>query len=400
MPAEASAVWQWYRSLVRVLPGTKRILHLNMDETSVAAFHGDSVGNIASWKKRGPEAEPIVWADRKKRRTAYTHCAFICDDPAIQPLLPQLILANEHTLRVTELRSLLENCPPNVFVKRLKSSWINREVLKTLLRVLNEILRPFKETRHVVLFMDARKAHFHSSIAEYCARTDLHLVILPARLTWLMQPCDAHLFARYKKFLKRRYHEMARESESGVVDALALFKSIFETIRGVQNAVKWRSAFAADGFSADLGGVSSYIKRHLGYSALPEISDAEPPFDVLKHCFPKGSHIPVAPLLRVFRQQGRQLALPPASVHPALALAPGPEAPVVARGRRLFPQRPRPAASSSSSAWPRPQPAAPAVPLSRTLSQLMEASTEEEEEAEERPRQQRRVLPWTLRSQR
>ena len=103
-PAEACAVWRWYRSLARVLPGTKRILHVNMDETSVPAFHGDMVGNIANWKKRGKTAEPIVWADRKKRRTAYSHCAFICDDSAIQPLLPQLILTNEQTMKVTELR--------------------------------------------------------------------------------------------------------------------------------------------------------------------------------------------------------------------------------------------------------------------------------------------------------
>ena len=123
--AEACAVWQWYRSLLRVLPGTKEILRLNMDETSVAAFHGDAVGNIAKWKKRWPAAEPIVWADRKKRRTAYTHCAFICDDPALQPRLPQLILANESTMKVADLRRIQEILPSNVFVKRLKSSWIN-----------------------------------------------------------------------------------------------------------------------------------------------------------------------------------------------------------------------------------------------------------------------------------
>ena len=271
-PAEAAAAWQWYRSLVRVLPGTKRILHVNMDETSVAAFHGDCVGNIASWKKRGPQAEPIVWADRKKRRTAYTHCAFICDDTAIQPLLPQLILANESTLRGTELTALLQQCPPNVFVKRLKSSWINHEVLKTLLRVLNEVLRPFKETRHVVLFMDAHKSHFHPSIAEYCARTDLHLVILPARLTWLMQPCDTHLFARYKKFLKRRYHELANESEDGVVDTLALLCAVlficsFSYPIAVQKA-KYSWEQGAPGSCSGSGGphVMSYRCAHMRYS--------------------------------------------------------------------------------------------------------------------------------------
>ena len=183
---------------MRVPPEGKQILRMNMDETSVPAFHGDDVGNIASWRKGGPAAEPIVWADRKKRRTARARCAFICYDTAIQPLLPQLILTNESTAKVGALTQILQDCPPTVFVKRVKSSWTDREVMKTVLCVLSEILRPFRATRHVVLFLDARWARFHFSIAEYCALT-LRLVISPAPVTWLLQPRDTHLFARLQE---------------------------------------------------------------------------------------------------------------------------------------------------------------------------------------------------------
>ena len=109
-------MWRWYRALVKVLPPGKQILHVNMDETSVPAFHGQEVGNITEWKKRGRAAEPVTFADRKKRRSAYTHCAFICDDPQIQPLLPQLILASEATMTVRDLTQILQHCPANVFM--------------------------------------------------------------------------------------------------------------------------------------------------------------------------------------------------------------------------------------------------------------------------------------------
>ena len=88
---EANAVWRWHRALLRLVPPGKRVLRVNMDETSVAAFYGHERGNVLRWKKRGIDtAEPITWADRKKRRTAFTRAAFICDDSNIQPLLPQL----------------------------------------------------------------------------------------------------------------------------------------------------------------------------------------------------------------------------------------------------------------------------------------------------------------------
>ena len=53
---QANAVWRWYRALLRVVPAGKRVLRINMDETSVAAFHGHEAGNITQWRKRGLDA--------------------------------------------------------------------------------------------------------------------------------------------------------------------------------------------------------------------------------------------------------------------------------------------------------------------------------------------------------
>ena len=162
----------------------------------------------------GGDAEPITWADRKKRRTAFTHAAFICDDSSIQPLLPQLILANEHCLTQRDLQTILAECPRNVYVKRGKSGWMSTENLKVLLGCLVELLRPYKDSHQIILFLDAAKCHINRAIAEYCARTGLFLIIVPARMTFLLQPADTHLFARYKRTLKKHYHEVANVSEA------------------------------------------------------------------------------------------------------------------------------------------------------------------------------------------
>ena len=53
-----------------------------------------------------------------------------------------------------------------------------------------------------VLVMDACRLHLHRSLAEACLREGVWLVIVPARLTWLLQPLDTHAFQPYKHFLR------------------------------------------------------------------------------------------------------------------------------------------------------------------------------------------------------
>ena len=409
---QANAVWRWYRSLLKAVPPGKRVLRINMDETSVAAFHGHEAGNITPWRQRGLDAEPITWADRKKRRTAFTHAAFICDDSSIQPLLPQLILANEKVLSKADLDRILQDCPHNCYVKRQKSGWMNIEVLKILLGCLLEVLTPYKDSHQIILFLDAHKSHIARPIAEFCARKGIFLIIIPARLTFLLQPADTHLFARYKRTLKRRYHELANASDDGTVHTVLLFRCIFATIRTVMQGLSWRGAFAADGYDEDMGSVSSYIMRHLSYTAVPEILDTPPDRATLAHCFPRNCSIPEVYLLRPFRRPAQQAALLAPPPVPALAPPPGNAARVLARGVRLVPRRRQPThpavqegtgASSSSQPWPTVQPA-----LSDRWSQSQTAMQQEGNHLQAAAGDPsgshpgsagRRVLPWTLRSQ-
>ena len=418
---KAGAVWRWYRSLLRLVPPGKRVLRVNMDETSVAAFHGHERGNVIRWQKRGRDAEPepITWADRKRRRTAFTHAAFICDDTAIQPLLPQLLLANESCLTKRDLDTILEDCPPNVYVKRAKSGWMTSEILLILMKCLVEVLRPYSETHQVFFMLDAARCHLHDSIAQYCARNQIFLIVVPARLTFLLQPCDTHLFARYKVHLKKRYHEVASEAADGTVDTVSLFRCVFHTIRAVMQGRSWHSAFEADGYSDDVTRVSSYIMRSLQYENPPMIADGMPDEALFMLCYPRNSKPPCTALLRPFRTRalqlslapdpGRALALPAPSISSAAAQRP--------RGVRLL-LRALPApgghsatsgsgASSSHLPWPGLR-AAMARPVSPPMHPRMREATGSPEEESQAMSQgvshqspgSASGLPWTLRSRR
>ena len=58
--------------------------------------------------------------------------------PAVQPLLPQVFVSNQHVLSAVDVAQLNSACPSNVFFVRRKSSWVNVAV------IFSSLLRSFK----------------------------------------------------------------------------------------------------------------------------------------------------------------------------------------------------------------------------------------------------------------
>ena len=108
-------------------------LRLNFDETFCRLFYEKSPGvlgsePIASSAQKGFITQQVT---RKQKRGAMSFLALLCDDPSIQPLLPQIIIGNEHILPESVRRALESPSPlmKNVAVVRRKSAWVNDEVL-------------------------------------------------------------------------------------------------------------------------------------------------------------------------------------------------------------------------------------------------------------------------------
>ena len=312
-----------------------------MDETSVASFYGTSRGNVMNMSP-GPlagvepfaDAEAIQWASRAKRRTCFTHCAFICNVASVQKKLPQLVIVNEK-VRLPDYNAILQRRPENVYIKRQKSAWNNEEIMVALVAVLKEHLLDEFAHYEVVLFLDAAKCHTVPRVVSACNRHGILLIILPAKLTWLVQPCDTHLFGIYKSYMRVRWQEIAAVAENGEVDLQALFTIIFDTIENVINARCWRSAFMDDGFHTNFARLSDFIMKRLEYKQKPAINAEQPTQETFALCYPSRSVIPTNLLLKPWRPNPvPALPPPPAPALPALPApqpSPGPPALPVAR---------------------------------------------------------------------
>ena len=289
---QAAAAWQWFNHLASRAPAGKSILRINIDETSVCLFQGTGKGTVFYSKKRqGPDAEPTQPASRNKRRTCLTHVAIICDNPRLQPLLPQYIIGNSQTFLQRDWPALLAAAPGNVVLIRQKSAWNNVTLFVQILHRLGTLLRPYLLSCQPVLLLDACRLHCARPVLQACLRSHLWLVFVPAKLTWLLQPCDTHAFQRYKLVLRNAYQAKRATSIGGELTIGEFLECMYRAIRSVLQGERWGLAFDRDGFGQNQTQVSTYIRRQAQLEAGFAAPAVRPSEEQLRLCFPQRARV-------------------------------------------------------------------------------------------------------------
>ena len=357
-------------------------------------------------QQRNPPTQPY---NRGRRRACMSHCCFICNIGSLQKKMPQVLLINEHTLSQSEFKRIVEAAPPHVYVKLAKSAWMNEEIMCILVRLLHEHLKDEWDLYHVVLMLDAFSGHIHYNVQLQCNRFHIALIVIPANLTWLLQPCDTHVFAIYKKYMRKLWSEHVDKSPDGVIDMISFLTIVFAVIMDIVQATDWSYAFKEDGFYTHFGYLSNFIMKQLKYESKPPIVSTLPSVEDVRCCFPKRRAI-VGHILLKQLQQPRLLALPaPASAPILQDSAPAVPAP---RGIPLRPRRPilaltlgdvpAPWRKSTTGETQERQALEKGPPVTRSQSKrLLEMSQAERNTAQEnRPGSstdlppKRRKLPW------
>ena len=341
---EAGALWQWWNCAASHVPPGFVLLRINLDETSICLFQGSGKGAVAFRKgKQCPSEEPVQGVARSTKRSCLTHIGLVCDRPDLQPRPPQVIIGNEHQFQAREMQALMAACPPNVHLIRQKSAWNNADVCKRVIQLLGVALRAYfdpslSKRLQPVLLLDACRVHLSRGVVSACLSQGIWPIIVPAKLTWLLQPLDTHAFLRYKAYLRTAYQLARIATPDGELSMAQFLQVIYDTIRKVLQGHRWARAFDENGLG-QVGGeslqalVSGYIRRHLQLSGPPASPAAAPTEDILKLCYPRNAKVPSRLLLRPY-QRLAQPALPAPMAAGRLALPVGrPLGPHRGRGR-------------------------------------------------------------------
>ena len=287
---EVSVVWQWCNWLAEESRREgKTLLLLNLDETSIPLAFTHAEGNVMllnptkKWTRppRQPTSRPVS-------RSFFTLVGLICNVPEIQPLLPQVIFISANLLSHATLAIIQDELPHNVFVKRLPSGWNNTKEMCEIIRLLRVVLTPYLERYQPVLMFDAVPLHLADAVFAELAEAFFWHVVIPARLTWLMQPLDTHAFLKFKRFLKIHFQDGGPYNAGGNL-MLRMVRLVVRAVREVLQAHRWNVAFENNGLAGTQAMVSSYIKQQLEYEQLPAHPPLRPSEQALSICWPKKS---------------------------------------------------------------------------------------------------------------
>ena len=259
--AEAMAFYQWMNLAHAEAPPDRPPLCINMDETALVRHVTGLRGCVAKASQIASVA--VDRATLADRRSYMSYLACISDDVTVQDRLPQVILGNQHQLSVALMRSM--DLPSNVVVWRQQSAWNSRETMRRWLSLLSKSLGELVKRRYVILLLDVHLSHIDKSIYVHARRCGVRLVYIPAKMTSFLQPCDTHLFAKFKHAFRVSWERTRSLSPGGVVSTASWMQVVVDAIQQVLPKTNWRSAFLSNGIVEKQRALSMRLRTEFGF---------------------------------------------------------------------------------------------------------------------------------------
>ena len=240
---------------------------------------------MVSLRHTGRRPLPVRRASLGARRSGVTHVGLVADRPDVQAALPQVIVHNEHLPTLRGPRAVAAELPPNIAFVRQTSSWTNTTNMCDILRRIAVALLPWRGRLQPILLLDCAKQHLHWRVAAQAARSGIWLAYIPASLTWLLQPCDTHVFAVYKAFMTAAYSELAAASPTGEASEEDWLRLVGRAVRTILQGRRWSNAFVQNGFGR-AAEIRDEIRAELGPEDVPVVGDGRPSGEDLRVVFP------------------------------------------------------------------------------------------------------------------
>ena len=184
-----------------------------------------------------------------------------------------------------------------------------------ILRVLKLALGPVLPGRQPILSFDCAPIHLQPDVIALLGELDIGWYLIPKKPTWLLQPCDTHAFAEYKRYIKRLWMDKLSAS-SGRRNVYEIVQIVAGAIRHVLQCIKWKYAFQENGLTEDMKATSKYILSQLEWKELPPIVARPPSMDMLAKAWPANRRLPVC---EIFTSLGLE---PPVEMPAVVGAAP------------------------------------------------------------------------------
>ena len=233
------------------------------------------------------------------RRAAVTLVAIVCDDTEIQRELPQIVIGSAKVVLKSVSDTLNADPVGRVYCLRQKSAWLNTGLMCTIVKLIGKTLDKFRSTHYFILNMDACPVHCTPEVARAFSRAKLHLCLVPASMTGVMQVCDTHVFSRLKAYIRQGMEKLRLDSVTGEASTLSAMQLLAEAVENVVKEKDWKRAFVENGFRDKQRDLSRSLREKLQLIDAPQVSSHLPTLSQLQMIYPTRHTIPVVDLFRL-----------------------------------------------------------------------------------------------------
>jgi hypothetical protein len=300
-------VWRWCNFLHRQTEADKIPLRVNMDETSVRLYPLMRAGSLAyraRLEQRGPRSLTTNVTRGQMRGTLSLVC-FVCDDVRVQTALPQILLVRKQFCPRCMLANLLEAVQPPVTVWVVENSWMTADLMIKVLNHLKMCLKEWAATHQIILSADAFRAHISPRVWRKAAALDIMFFVIPAKMTWALQPCDTHVFAKLKHYIANAVQAELVRSTNNKLTVLMIVVAVNHALHQVVTTGNWRMAFWDLGLTGVQACISETCLRKLEMLSRPQVPTSLPTLIDLMTVLPGRSSLPIDDMFRIFLKRAR-----------------------------------------------------------------------------------------------
>ena len=314
-------MWTWSNFLHDQVRAGLRPLRVNFDETGIRYFQDTRQGHLteAAVRQRRTPRSLMRLVTKGETRAMMSLATFVCDDAAVQAMLPQVLVVNKKLLTQDEMVVAKIGLPPQVYIWREEKAWTTGEIMIRLLKELRRCLEPVLAERQVILSADAFRAHLTKPVFRTAANLGFFYFLIPSKMTWALQPLDTHVFAVFKRDLAERAQCVVAASESGTLTRPLLIDCVGQTVDSVLRRRCWRRAFEDCGLTGTQVTVSARTLCKLGTVSPPPSSRGLPSLDMLIDIFPARATVPIDDVFRAFLPAPAARATEPTAAVPLAA---------------------------------------------------------------------------------
>ena len=122
--------------------------------------------------------------------------------------MPQIIIGSINLVTKNMFDAIQKALPPNVYFIRQKSGWNNATLMVQIIKAFKLGLLPIFDDWQPVLILDGHRLHISDKVVRACNIAEFYYILVPIKMTWMLQPADTHVFARYKYYFETRFDEL------------------------------------------------------------------------------------------------------------------------------------------------------------------------------------------------